>query len=56
MVTTHFEYDGNLLEFMVNDQKYEFDILLEKKIMKQHSSSNYQAVYQLSENVKNNRY
>ncbi|EMB51569.1 N-acetylglutamate synthase [Vibrio mimicus] len=56
LVTTHFEYNGNLLEFMVNDQKYEFDIQLEKKIMKQHSSSNYQAVYQLSENVKNNRY
>ncbi|ENM5925281.1 DUF2850 domain-containing protein [Vibrio mimicus] len=56
LVTTHFEYNGNLLEFMVNDQKYEFDTQLEKKMMKQHSSSNYQAVYQLSENVKNNRY
>lgn len=56
LVTTHFNYDGARLEFTVNGQPYQFEIMLEKKQMKQRSSANYQAVYQLSEKVKNNRY
>ncbi len=55
LVTTHFNYDGARLEFTVNDQPYQFEIMLEKKQMKQRSSANYQPVYQLSEKVKNNR-
>ncbi|EMK6937372.1 DUF2850 domain-containing protein [Vibrio cholerae] len=56
LVTTHFNYDGARLEFMVNGLPYQFEIMLEKKQMKQRSSANYQPVYQLSEKVKNNRY
>ncbi|MEK6166259.1 DUF2850 domain-containing protein [Vibrio cholerae] len=56
LVTTHFNYDGARLEFTVNGQPYQFEIMLEKKQMKQRSSANYQSVYQLSEKVKNNRY
>ncbi|WP_158119953.1 DUF2850 domain-containing protein [Vibrio metoecus] len=56
LVTTHFNYDGARLEFTVNGQPYQFEIMLEKKQMKQRSSANYQPVYQLSEKVKNNRY
>lgn len=56
LVTTHFNYDGARLEFTVNSQPYQFEIMLEKKQMKQRSSANYQPVYQLSEKVKNNRY
>ncbi|TQQ66590.1 DUF2850 domain-containing protein [Vibrio cholerae] len=56
LVTTHFNYDGARLEFTVNRLPYQFEIMLEKKQMKQRSSANYQPVYQLSEKVKNNRY
>ncbi|CAB1257648.1 N-acetylglutamate synthase [Vibrio cholerae] len=56
LVTTHFNYDGARLEFTVNGQPYQFEIMQEKKQMKQRSSANYQPVYQLSEKVKNNRY
>ncbi|EEX66009.1 DUF2850 domain-containing protein [Vibrio cholerae] len=54
LVTTHFDYDGAQLEFMVNGQPYRFEIMLEKKQMKQRSSAHYQPVYQLSENSKKN--
>lgn len=54
LVTTHFDYDGAQLEFMVNGQPYRFEIMLEKKQMKQRSSAHYQPVYQLSELSKKN--
>lgn len=49
LVTTHFDYNGTQLAFVVNGQSYQFDVLLEQKQMKHRVSADYLSIYHLSE-------
>ncbi|MGL4830642.1 MAG: DUF2850 domain-containing protein, partial [Vibrio sp.] len=55
LVTTHFKYDGDSLQFTVNGQQFYYQMTNSSHDeMKLISASNYNPVYQLSGKYKNN--